>query len=50
MKALVLQKGVENDENFIYHDVVLSEIPIPTLNPDNDEVLIKLQAVSFNHR
>ncbi|CAG8437693.1 3817_t:CDS:2 [Funneliformis caledonium] len=49
MKALVLQKGVKNDES-MYHDVILREVPVPTLNPNNDEVLIKLQAVSFNHR
>ncbi|CAI2166874.1 9341_t:CDS:2 [Funneliformis geosporum] len=49
MKALVLQKGVKNEES-IYHDVILREVPVPTLNPNNDEVLIKLQAVSFNHR
>ena len=46
MKALVLQKGAEINK-FIYHPVILSEIPIPTLNSDNDDVLIRLQAISF---
>ncbi|RIA92932.1 hypothetical protein C1645_691185 [Glomus cerebriforme] len=49
MKALVLQKGAKDNDKF-KHSIVLSEVPIPTLNPDNDDVLIKLQAAAFNHR
>ncbi|CAB4425061.1 unnamed protein product [Rhizophagus irregularis] len=50
MKALILQKGDEKENNNFKHQAVLSEIPLPALNPENDDVLIRLQAVSFNHR
>ncbi|GBC08495.1 hypothetical protein RclHR1_08170003 [Rhizophagus clarus] len=50
MKALVLQKGDGKENNNFKYPAVLSEIPLPALNSDNDDVLIKLQAVAFNHR
>jgi hypothetical protein len=50
MKALILQKGDEKENDILKHQAVLSEIPLPSLNPDNDDVLIRLQAAAFNHR
>lgn len=50
MKALTLQKGDEKENNNFKYKAVLGEIPLPALNPDNDDVLIKLQAAAFNHR
>lgn len=50
MKALILQKGDGKENNSFKHQTVLSEIPLPALNPDNDDVLIRLQAAAFNHR
>ncbi|CAB4425060.1 unnamed protein product [Rhizophagus irregularis] len=50
MKALILRKGDEKENNNFKHPAVVSEIPLPALNPDNDDVLIRLQAAAFNHR
>jgi len=46
-KAIVLRQSPP-DRNPLYHDAVLTTGPIPELK--KGEVLVKINAASFNHR
>lgn len=46
-KALVLEKSAE-DKSPIYHDARIVERPIPPLK--GSEILVRMEAVAFNHR
>ena len=46
-KALVLEKSAE-DKAIIYHDARIVEFPVPPLK--DSEVLVRIEAVAFNHR
>lgn len=46
-KALVLEKSTE-DKSPIYHDACIIDRPIPPLK--GSEILVRMEAVAFNHR